>query len=556
LVLTHVPSHHTIGGCREIINEINAYFGQKSFAVRADMRHMSPASAIEPDAPVAGRVLVVDDDPVSRRLLAHVLQRTGYTVTAAAGGLQARHVLEHACPCEIDCVLTDYQMPELDGIDLLKWIEGHPGGPAVVMVTGQGEKETVAASLRHGAVDYLEKPVDTRKLVEAVRRAVHHTAYRREVSGLESAAVRIAKAQHSALQANLGPNVSVYHRPRHALGGDSISRFDIAGGRRLYLVSDVSGHDLDSAFASAYFQGVVRGMAERGASVPDILQLFNRLLLDEWSGTRGECSISLCGIETKEGQASVTVFRCGSPLVIYADGFGQARSVAFGRTNPLGWFESATPAIETLTGLEGGTLHAWTDGLEDLAEDSGVSPLSLAWRLLQGAEQESISARAADDVLAARIDLECPHTAVCGTFTPLLVNIYSPAQIASIDSVQQYWQRSLRMALPEIGESVLYDVLLCAREAVLNALEHGCRPDDLARFVLSWSPRLRTLRAHVADPGLGHGRDLATAECDADSEMRGRGLLLIRHMTDACVVNRRGAELTMDWRLEPKGERL
>jgi CheY-like chemotaxis protein len=518
------------------------------------MRHMSPACPAVPEVRPPGRVLVVDDDPVSRRLLTNILRRKGFTVLAAEGGIEARRILEAGSAQDLDCVLTDYQMPELDGIGLLAWIEDHPGGPAVVMVTGAGEKETVAASLRHGASDFLEKPVDPHKLVEAVRRAVHRAAYRREVSGLESAAFRIAEAQHHALRANLGASVRVCHRPRHALGGDSISRFDLAEGRLLYLVSDVSGHDLDSAFASAYFQGVVRGMAERGASVPDILRLFNRLLLEEWSGTRGECSISLCAIEIREKESALTIFRCGSPLVVYADGMGRARSVAFGRTNPLGWFENAAPAIETLVGVEGGSLHAWTDGLEDLAEDCGVSPLSLAWRLLECGGQEAVTARAADDVLVARIDLEPVRARARREFTPLLVNVYSPEQCASIDSIQQYWERSLRIALPEIGESLLCDILLCSREAVLNALEHGCRGGDLARYVLSWSPGQRTLRAHVADPGFGHSRNVATADCEAESEARGRGLLLIRHMTNACAVGRRGADLTMDWRLEPKGE--
>jgi anti-sigma regulatory factor (Ser/Thr protein kinase) len=417
------------------------------------------------------------------------------------------------------------------------------------MVTGEGEKETIAASLRHGAIDYLEKPVDPHRLVESVSRAVHQTAYRREVNGLESAAFRIAEAQNTALAASIGANVRAYHRPRHALGGDAIFRFELSGGRRLYLISDVSGHDLDSAFTSAYFQGVVRGMTERGASVPGILNLFNRLLLEEWGGSRGECSISLCGIEERPDRDAVTVFRCGSPLVVYSDGKGRARSIAYGRTNPLGWFEWFAPAIETVREVSGGSLFTWTDGLEDLAEEYGVSPLSLAWRLVDRQDAEALVSRAADDVLVARIDLGTPASPVAEVFYPLLVNVYAPTQRDEIDSIQAYWARTLTMALPELADSDHYDILLCAREALLNALEHGCGPSDRARFVLSWAPATSTLRAHVEDPGFGHGRDLSTLDCDPNSERRGRGLLLIQNMTDACAVSRRGADLTMDWSL-------
>jgi CheY-like chemotaxis protein/anti-sigma regulatory factor (Ser/Thr protein kinase) len=499
------------------------------------------------DKPSDARVLVVDDDPISLGLLSRILERQGFQVSRAAGAIEARAALSHHGLREVDCVLTDYQMPVMNGVELLKWLSQQADAPAVVMVTGEGEKRTIAESLRHGATDYLEKPVDPRKLIGAVRRAVSAALHRREVQGLESAAVRIAEAQHSVIEASVGPSVQYYHRARHALGGDSVSGFNLAAGRRLYLVSDISGHDLDSAFTAAYFQGVVRGMSESGASVPDILTLCNRLLLTEWSGNRSDASISLCGIELTLDQSKVTVYRCGAPQVVYSDGEGRARPVAQGRTHPLGWFETCEPSVESIAGLGRGSLYTWTDGLEDLAAESGASPLSLVYRLLATDEGELLAARASDDVLAVRVDLGIEPQRIPEHFIPLYTKACHHGQIGEIDRIQEYWRRSLLMALPALDQSYLYDVLLCSREALLNALTHGCKEGGTARVTLSYSPLADTIRAYICDPGEGHGRDLRETQGSADSESGGRGLVLIGRMTDDVSLARRGAELTMEW---------
>lgn len=497
--------------------------------------------------PDSGRILVVDDDPISLGLLSHILERQGYQVRRAGGGPQARQMLAGAELHDVDCVLTDYQMPEFDGLELLRWISSQPEAPSVVMVTGEGQKETIAASLRHGASDYLEKPVDPGKLIRSVQRAVGNAIYRREVRGMETAAVRIAETQQSVLKAGIGSNVHLFHRSRHALGGDSIAGFDLTGGRRLYLVCDVSGHDLDSAFTTAYFQGVVRGMAECGATVPEILRLFNRLLLSEWSGNRSDASIALCGIEVSKDPPLVTVYRCGAPLAVYTDGCGRARTVAFGSTHPLGWFDSFSPAVEQLSLTPGTSVYVWTDGLVDLAEDLGISPLSLAYRLLDNRDSESLVALATDDVLVARIDVGPLLEEGTPWFAPVLAQVYSPGQVACIDSIQDSWRRSLLFVVPDIEPSYLYDILLCSREAVLNGLEHGCLAGQDARFVLSYSPTADALRAHISDPGPGHGRNMAQGAFDPHSEDRGRGLVLIGRLTDHFSVERQGAEITMEW---------
>jgi len=68
-------------------------------------------------------------------------------------------------------VLADYRMPGEDGIDLLNWLQVEDPSLATVIITGAAEKSVVEASLRGGASDYLEKPVETARLRESVNLA-------------------------------------------------------------------------------------------------------------------------------------------------------------------------------------------------------------------------------------------------------------------------------------------------------------------------------------------------------------------------------------------------
>jgi CheY-like chemotaxis protein len=107
------------------------------------------------------RILVVDDEPVARKLLAKGLDQ--YTVYEAADGVQALEVIKAESP---DLVVTDIQMPELDGIGLLKQLRTkHPKLP-VLAVTGYMEEEELKA---HAFDGYLMKPVSVEDLRELVK---------------------------------------------------------------------------------------------------------------------------------------------------------------------------------------------------------------------------------------------------------------------------------------------------------------------------------------------------------------------------------------------------
>jgi two-component system phosphate regulon response regulator OmpR len=108
----------------------------------------------------AVRVLVVDDDPAIREMLAEYLSTHGYEVALADGGAQMRAEFERAAPA---VVLLDVRLPGEDGLTLARYLrERHDVG--IIMVTGAGDVVDRVAGLEVGADDYIAKPFDVREL--------------------------------------------------------------------------------------------------------------------------------------------------------------------------------------------------------------------------------------------------------------------------------------------------------------------------------------------------------------------------------------------------------
>ena len=109
------------------------------------------------------KVLIADDDPISRKLLQSYLQKWGCEVMAAENGLEAWSCFERD---EFPIVITDWMMPELDGVELVRRIRAspRPGYVYVILLTAKGQKEDLVAGMDAGADDFLTKPFDRDEL--------------------------------------------------------------------------------------------------------------------------------------------------------------------------------------------------------------------------------------------------------------------------------------------------------------------------------------------------------------------------------------------------------
>src|SRR5688572_22149432 len=116
-----------------------------------------------------GNVLVVDDEASLRSALADGLRAAGYLVETAADGFKALGRFDEFSP---DLLLTDLNMPGMDGVELLRKVKEHDAELPVVLMTGFAGVETAVTAMREGAADYLTKPLNLDELFIVLERAL------------------------------------------------------------------------------------------------------------------------------------------------------------------------------------------------------------------------------------------------------------------------------------------------------------------------------------------------------------------------------------------------
>ncbi len=128
-----------------------------------------------------GPILVVDDDIDMRELVHDMLKDRGHQVTTAGSGQEALKLLGEE---DYAVVLTDLRMKGMQGLELLSEIRKAKPEVGVILMTAFGSVETAVEAMRHGASDYLTKPVKKDELIRVVERVIRETSLRREVSRL------------------------------------------------------------------------------------------------------------------------------------------------------------------------------------------------------------------------------------------------------------------------------------------------------------------------------------------------------------------------------------
>jgi CheY-like chemotaxis protein len=115
------------------------------------------------------RILVVDDDEFSQKVVGRILEREGYEVVAAGSGTEALNLLRKTRP---SLILMDYMLPDQDGVETTRRLKqtGEYAAIPIIMLTGQSSRDTVIRSLAAGAVDFLAKPLNPGTLLAKLAR--------------------------------------------------------------------------------------------------------------------------------------------------------------------------------------------------------------------------------------------------------------------------------------------------------------------------------------------------------------------------------------------------
>lgn len=117
-------------------------------------------------------IRIVDDDAHLRKALAFLLENEGYETAAYAGGME---FLQNDAPSRPGCLILDVRMPGMNGLELQRELAARAITIPVIFLTAFAEVEIAVSTMKLGACDFLEKPIDEEKLLTAVADAVRRS---------------------------------------------------------------------------------------------------------------------------------------------------------------------------------------------------------------------------------------------------------------------------------------------------------------------------------------------------------------------------------------------
>ena len=504
-------------------------------------------------------VIVVDDESINLTIMEISLKERDYKVSSFQSAEECLKAIEGYNLKNYDCLITDYSMSGMTGIDLLVKIKSIDPTLEVIVVTGENERKIIQESLRRGAYDFLDKPLNLEKFYDAVEGAIVATSVRRKRDATEASllAARSTGLFNSIRTENWKTRFELLYAPKHELGGDFIEVFESQSHQKCTVFGDISGHDIQSALLSSHFLGTLEGRrsVESQLDLQTLLKNYNDLLIQRRETVRQRTdlqigsSLSVCSIELSQEEDSMTITNCGVPPLYLIHNDSSVTRID-PQVHPLGWFDELDMTGQTISIANIRQLHGFTDGLVEHAMKHHLDVLSLLYHLdsLNKSDQQAFLFTAGDDILLATMEFDAPKKRVA----PVIYDEYQGNEFTKIDRFQLVWAHSLKLVIPDGNTTLLDRFVLACREAVLNALKHGCMgdPSKKASFLVKYEAATQTLEGIVKDPGEGHDFDYAQRVQKLEELTPGNlGLVLISKLVDEIILEDGGSVLRMKMKI-------
>ena len=334
------------------------------------------------------KILVADDDNISRRLLQKTLERWGYEVVVVKNGKEAWEKFQSD---HFSLIITDWMMPVMDGLELVRRIREFPREDYVyiIMLTAKSMKEDVVIGMEAGADDFLVKPFNQDELrvrLRAGERIVHlerklslrnvelEEANRRMRRDLEAAAKIQESLLPSVLPANPHFEVAWHFEPCEELAGDILNVFNLDENNLGVYILDVSGHGVAAALLAVTLSRLLSPVLDQSSIIKTRLenppryaitppaevadQLNRRFQMDAETGQYFTIIYGLFNVPHREFR----FVSAGHPPIVHISHFNDPRLVQVSGL-PIGFMEQWEYTEMKIPYSKGDRFYMYSDGI-------------------------------------------------------------------------------------------------------------------------------------------------------------------------------------------------
>ena len=327
------------------------------------------------------KILVVDDEPDLEPLMLQRMRRDirkrRYQFVFAHNGLEALEVLEQ--DPTIDMVLSDINMPRMDGLALLSQIAKVAPNLRSVIISAYGDMKNIRTAMNRGAFDFVTKPIDFDDLRVTIDRTLRHLAEWREAIASRDKLITLqneldvaTKIQQSILPTVFpsGDGFDVFGHMVAArnVGGDFFDILRLEYGRIGLAIADVSDKGVPAALFMMSTRTLLKGTAIGGAEPGAVLREVNDELCED-NDAEMFVTVLYAVYDPQTKQFTYSNGGHDSPLIIHAD--GSSTLLPLTRGIALGVMPGLTYNQQTVTLEPGDTVILYTDGVTEAMNAEG-----------------------------------------------------------------------------------------------------------------------------------------------------------------------------------------
>ena len=364
----------------------------------------------------ANKILVVDDEPDLEHLMRQRMRRDmragRFELQFAHNGVDALAKLK--ADRDIDLVLSDINMPEMDGLTLLDQIPSVDPNIRAIIVSAYGDMANIRTAMNRGAFDFVTKPIDFNDLRITIDKTFRHLNVLRDALATRDKLValqnelEVARNMQQSILPTVFPNEATYEafgnmEPAREVGGDFFDLFPLADGKVGFAIADVSGKGVPAALFMMSSRTLLKGSAiGLGDARPGAVLREVNNLLERDNESMMFVTLFYGVYDPPTGKLTYANGGHNPPLLVHAD--GRSEELATTEGIALGVMADVDFDQTEVTLEPNDTVVMYTDGVSEAmnvaAEEFGMERLQQVFSDAAPGEAEAASRMVFDAVHA------------------------------------------------------------------------------------------------------------------------------------------------------------